>query len=133
MGAKSTGQVDSIDSNDVNEYIREVAGADFSAKYFRTWAGTLLAARALTAAGFAETKKEQKARMNAAIVDVSDRLGNTPSVCRKCYVHPTIFDEYAAGTLDLPPPPPQSRRPKTSLSTEEKALRKLLRRHARRR
>ncbi len=127
------GALQNIDSNDVNEYIREIAGPEFSAKYFRTWAGTLLAARELTAAGAAETKTEQKSRVNLAIGDVAKRLGNTPSVCRACYVHPAVLESYVDGTLAMPAPLPPSKRPKTSLSPEEKALRKLLRAHAKRR
>jgi DNA topoisomerase-1 len=124
------GGVEEIDSNDVNEYIREISGEEFSAKYFRTWAGTLLAARALAAAEKAETKTDEKQRVVVAITEVAERLGNTPSVCRKCYVHPAVMDAYAEGSLQLPPPSPPSKRPKTSLSREEKALRRLLRKRA---
>ncbi len=124
------GGVEEIDSHEVNEYIRAIAGEEFSAKYFRTWAGTLLAARALSAVARAETKAEEKQRIAAAITDVSQRLGNTPSVCRNCYVHPTVLDTYAEGLLRLPPPSPPSKRPKTALSAEEKALRRLLRKRA---
>ena len=124
------GGVEEIDSNDVNEYIRAIAGDEFSAKYFRTWAGTLLAARALSAVEKAETKTEEKQRIATAITEVADRLGNTPTVCRNCYVHPAVLDMYADGLLRLPPPSPPSRRPKTALSAEEKALRRLLRKHA---
>jgi DNA topoisomerase-1 len=127
------GGVEEIDSNDVNDYIRSIIGEEFSAKYFRTWAGTLLAARALSAVEKAETKTEEKQRITAAITDVAQRLGNTPSVCRACYVHPAVLDNYAEGLLKLPPPPPPSKRPKTALSAEEKALRRMLRKHARRR
>jgi DNA topoisomerase I len=127
------GTVEEIDSNDVNEYIRAIAGEEFSAKYFRTWAGTLLAARALSAVARAETKTEEKQRIAAAITDVAQRLGNTPSVCRNCYVHPAVLEHYADGVLQLPPPLAPSKRPKTALSTEEKALRRLLRKHAKRR
>jgi DNA topoisomerase-1 len=125
------GSVEEIDSNDVNDYIREIAGEEFSAKYFRTWAGTLLAARALSATEKAETKTEQKQRIVEAITAVSERLGNTPSVCRKCYVHPAVLDTFVDGQLQLPAPLPPSRRPKTALSAEEKALRRLLRKRAR--
>ena len=127
------GGVEEIDSNDVNDYIRDIAGEEFSAKYFRTWAGTLLAARALSATAKAETKTEEKQRINAAIGEVSQRLGNTPSVCRNCYVHPAVLETYAEGQLQLPAPLPPSRRPKTALSAEEKALRRLLRMSAKRR
>lgn len=127
------GGVDEIDSNDVNEYIRSIAGEEFSAKYFRTWAGTLLAARALSAVEKAETKTEEKQVIAAAITEVSQRLGNTPSVCRNCYVHPAVLETYAEGLLQFPPLLPPSKRPKTALSAEEKALRRLIRKHAKRR
>ena len=127
------GGVEEIDSNDVNDYIREIAGEEFSAKYFRTWAGTLLAARELSAAIKAETKTEEKQLVNAAITEVSQRLGNTPTVCRNCYVHPAVLETYAEGLLHLPPPLPPSKRPKTALTAEEKALRRLLRKNAKRR
>jgi DNA topoisomerase-1 len=123
------GQVEDIDSNDVNDYIRAIAGEEFSAKYFRTWAGTLLAARKLAAAGFAETNADAKSRVNAAIAEVAGQLGNTPTVCRKSYIHPVVFETYTEKALNLPAPLPPSRRSKTSLSPEEKALRRLLRKH----
>jgi DNA topoisomerase-1 len=123
------GNIEEIDSNDVNDYIREIAGPDFSAKYFRTWAGTLLAARALSATDAAESKADEKSRIASAIADVAQQLGNTPSVCRTSYVHPIVIEAYAEGSLSLPPPLPPSRRPKTALSPEEKALRRLLRKY----
>jgi DNA topoisomerase-1 len=126
------GVPEEIDSNDVNDYIRAIAGPEFSAKYFRTWAGTLLAARALSAAGAAETKTDEKSRITSAIADVAQRLGNTPTVCRASYVHPVVVEEYSAKSLSLPAPLPPSRRPKTALSPEEKALRRLLRRYEKR-
>ncbi|HEX4480138.1 MAG TPA: DNA topoisomerase IB [Rudaea sp.] len=124
------GGVEEIDSNDVNEYIRTIAGEEFSAKYFRTWAGTLLAARALSAVEKAATKAEEKQVIAAAITEVAQRLGNTPTVCRSCYVHPAVLETYAEGMLKFPPPLPPSKRPKTALSAEEKALRRLIRKHA---
>ncbi len=127
------GVVDEVDSNDVNDYIRDIAGPEFSAKYFRTWAGTLLAARALSAADVAETKADEKSRITSAIAEVAQRLGNTPTVCRASYVHPAVLETYAAGALALPAPVSASRRPKTALSSEEKALRRLLRRFEKRR
>jgi DNA topoisomerase-1 len=126
------GNVEEIDSNDVNDYIRDIAGPDFSAKSFRTWAGTLLAARALSATDAAESKTDEKSRIASAIAEVAQRLGNTPSVCRASYVHPAVIEGYAEGSLSLPAPLPQSRRPKTALSPEEKALRRMLRKYDRR-
>jgi DNA topoisomerase-1 len=93
------GQQQSIDSSDVNAYLREISGQDFTAKDFRTWAGTVLAALALQE--FEEFDSEAQAKRNIvrAIESVAERLGNTPSVCRKCYVHPAVIDAYADGTM----------------------------------
>ena len=96
------GQRQDIKSEDVNAYLREIAGAEFSAKDFRTWAGTVLAAIALRQFERFDTKSQAKKNLVAAIERVSERLGNTPSVCRKCYIHPVILDSYLAGsTVDV--------------------------------
>ncbi|HWF87072.1 MAG TPA: hypothetical protein VG222_19580 [Vicinamibacterales bacterium] len=86
-----------IDSADVNGYVREICGEDFTAKDFRTWAGTVLAAQALAA--FATVKSSAHAKRNIAhaVEIVSKRLGNTKAVCRKCYIHPVILDAYIGG------------------------------------
>jgi DNA topoisomerase-1 len=86
-----------ITSQDVNEYLREIAGEEFTAKDFRTWAGTVLAAMALKAVGTFENKKQAKANIRDAIVAVSKILGNTPAICRKCYVHPEVLETYLSG------------------------------------
>ena len=93
------GQREQIDSEDVNEYLREISGSDFTAKDFRTWAGTILAAMALQE--FAQFDSEAQARQNIvrAIEQVAKRLGNTPSICRKCYIHPLILDAYLDGSM----------------------------------
>ncbi|MFO0845639.1 MAG: DNA topoisomerase IB [Gemmataceae bacterium] len=93
------GQTHGVDSADVNEYLREAAGEEFTAKDFRTWAGTVLAARALSE--FEAFDSEAQARRNvvAAVEAVAQRLGNTTSVCRKCYVHPEVVNAYLDGTL----------------------------------
>ncbi|MDB4936188.1 MAG: topoisomerase [Labilithrix sp.] len=93
------GQRHSVESSDVNEYLRQVSGAGFTAKDFRTWAGTVLAAQALEALAAFDTKAAAKKNIVLAVKNVSSRLGNTPSVCRKCYVHPEIFDAYLDGHL----------------------------------
>jgi DNA topoisomerase-1 len=95
------GNRQTIASSDVNGYLREITGEDFTAKDFRTWAGTVLAAHAL--AEFAQFDDEAKAKKNirAAIESVSSRLGNTPTICRKCYVHPEILSCYLDGDLLL--------------------------------
>ena len=88
------GGVHDITSYDVNEYLREITGEEFSAKDFRTWAGTVLAAVALNAQKEFETKKQAKANIKTAIHAVSEVLGNTPAICRKCYVHPAVLENY---------------------------------------
>jgi len=87
-----------IDSADVNAYLREISGEDFTAKDFRTWAGTVLAAKALAAVRSFATSKEAKRNIVNAIESVAKRLGNTRTVCRKCYIHPAIFDAYMDGS-----------------------------------
>ena len=86
-----------VTSQDVNDYLREITGQDFSAKDFRTWAGTVLAAMALNHVGPFQTKKEAKANIKTAVTAVSKLLGNTPAICRKCYVHPAVFESYLSG------------------------------------
>ena len=88
------GEIQSITSQDVNEYLREIAGEDFTAKDFRTWGGTVLAAIALDKQEEFETKKQAKSNIKTAICAVAELLGNTPAVCRKCYVHPVIVEAY---------------------------------------
>lgn len=88
-----------VEAADVNAYLREVSGADFTAKDFRTWAGTVLAAEALAAFTEWDSKAAAKRNLVAAIKSVSCRLGNTPTVCRKCYVHPEVFEAYLDGEL----------------------------------
>ena len=88
-------QTHSIDSADVNAYIREISGEEFTAKDFRTWVGTVTCAMLLAQKEQAvETQTDRKARVASVIKDVARRLGNTPAVCRKCYVHPDIVDSY---------------------------------------
>ena len=91
------GEVRDTTSQDVNDYLREVTGQDFTAKDFRTWAGTVLAAMALSVRDPFETKKQARANINDAIGTVSKLLGNTPAICRKCYVHPAILQAYLDG------------------------------------
>jgi DNA topoisomerase-1 len=81
----------------VNAYIKDAMGEQFSAKDFRTWAGTLLAAEALAEIGPAETLTQQRRNMVAACKDVAEHLGNTPAVCRKSYISPTVFEQYMLG------------------------------------
>lgn len=96
------GTAHAIDSADVNEYIREISGDEFSAKDFRTWLGTVTCATMLCGLEAAETQTERKQRVADVIKDVAKRLGNTPAVCRKCYVHPDVVDAYLeSGSLQL--------------------------------
>jgi len=90
-------EVCAITSQDVNDYLREITGEDFTAKDFRTWAGTVLAAIALSTVGGFETKKQAKANVNDAIGAVSKILRNTPAICRKCYIHPAVLESYLSG------------------------------------
>ncbi|MDR3634874.1 MAG: hypothetical protein P4L84_13805 [Isosphaeraceae bacterium] len=88
-----------VDSADVNAYLREVAGDDFTAKDFRTWAGTVLAALALREFEAFDSQTQAKKNVVRAIETVAQRLGNTPTVCRKCYVHAEVIDAYLDGTM----------------------------------
>jgi DNA topoisomerase-1 len=88
------GEIHDITSQDVNEYLRAITGEDFSAKDFRTWAGTVLTAIALKAQEKFETQKQAKSNINTAIRAVAKILGNTPAICRKCYVHPAVLENY---------------------------------------
>ena len=89
----------SIDSSDVNAYLRQIAGEEFTAKDFRTWAGTVLAARALDECRSFGSSTQAKRNVVAAIESVAKRLGNTKAICRKCYVHPEIINSYMDGSL----------------------------------
>ncbi|MCC7009476.1 MAG: DNA topoisomerase IB [Acidobacteria bacterium] len=86
-----------LSSSDVNAYLRHIAGDGFTAKDFRTWTGTLVAASALDAIGVAPTAAAAARHVVAAVDKVAGVLGNTRAVCRKCYVHPAVFDAYARG------------------------------------
>jgi len=110
------GDVRDITSQDVNEYLREITCQDFTAKDFRTWAGTVLAAIALNAAGAFETKKQAKASVKNAIGAVAKILRNTPAVCRKCYIHPAVLETYLEGNLI------EGLRKRTGEGLEEKAV-----------
>jgi DNA topoisomerase I len=90
-----------VTSADVNAYLREITGSDITAKDFRTWAGTVLAALALRDFEAADTQATQKKNLKAAIERVAARLGNTPTICRKCYIHPEVLNAYAQGQLQL--------------------------------
>lgn len=86
-----------VTSSDVNAYLREITGEDVTAKDFRTWAGTVLAALALEEFGEVDSKTLARANIRTAIQHVANRLGNTVSICRKCYIHPAILESYPDG------------------------------------
>jgi DNA topoisomerase I len=88
-----------VDSGDVNDYLREICGDDFTAKDFRTWAGTVLAAWALCEFEKIDTKAAARRNITAAIKRVAAQLGNTPAVCRSSYIHPEILNCYMDGSL----------------------------------
>ena len=88
-----------ITSDDVNAYIREAMGEDFSAKDFRTWAGTVSAARALRDTEAPTSPTDAKRKITVCVKAVAGLLGNTPTVCRSSYVHPQVFELFEAGKL----------------------------------
>jgi DNA topoisomerase-1 len=88
-----------VTSSDVNMYLKEIAGQDFTAKDFRTWAGTVLAAQALQEISTFDSQAQAKKNILRAVESVARKLGNTTSVCRKCYIHPEILDAYLDGSL----------------------------------
>ena len=119
-----------VDSGDINQYLQRASkGEDFTAKEFRTWAGTILAAKALRDVGPAATLREAKASIVKVIDQVAARLGNTRAVCRKYYVHPAILEKYLAGQV-IPPSPPSAtpREPRRSkeLRADEDAILRLI-------
>ncbi|MDQ2695035.1 MAG: DNA topoisomerase IB [Pseudomonadota bacterium] len=93
------GQRHRIDSADVNDYLQEIAGEAFTAKDFRTWAGTVLAAWTLRELGAFDNPRQAQGNVVQAIRQVAKRLGNTPAICRRCYVHPLVIDAYLDGSL----------------------------------
>jgi DNA topoisomerase I len=122
-----------VDSADVNTYVRDASGEDFTAKDFRTWAGTVLAAKALAAAAAFRSNADAKRKVVAAIESVARRLGNTKSVCRKCYIHPAILDAYMDGaTIEtITARAARLRRSTAGLTAEEAAVVGLIERRLR--
>lgn len=122
------GQQQSVGSADVNDYLREISGEEYTAKDFRTWSGTVLAALALQQAGPCDSPAQAKINIVRAIETVAKKLGNTPAVCRKAYVHPAVIDSYLEGTL-MPmfdPPAEPAPGPDASPRSIEQALLALL-------
>lgn len=95
------GERRSVTSGDVNAYLREISGTDITAKDFRTWTGTVLAAMALAEYEKADSQAAAKRNVREAIEQVAARLGNTPTICRKCYVHPQVIESYLSDDLAL--------------------------------
>jgi DNA topoisomerase-1 len=97
--ADEFGELHALDSSDVNAWLHEISGQDFSAKDFRTWAGTVQSALALAAIGPFTSDAEAKRNIVEAVKRTARRLGNRPATCRKYYVHPGIIDAYRDGSL----------------------------------
>ncbi|TMC45138.1 MAG: DNA topoisomerase IB [Chloroflexi bacterium] len=120
------GELRPIGSEDVNAYLREISGEDMTAKDFRTWAGTVLAARALAERGPARNERVTRKRIVQAIDVVAARLGNTRAICRKCYVHPLVLEAHTRGSLPAALRRPDKARKGQALSTHEAAVAALL-------
>jgi DNA topoisomerase-1 len=99
LPADVDGQRRTIDSSDVNAYLRQITGQDFTTKDFRTWAGSVRALEALQACGACESLTQGRTHVAQVIKTVASRLGNTPAICRKYYVHPVIIEAYVEGSL----------------------------------
>lgn len=126
------GQRQAIDSADVNAYLREATGQEFTAKDIRTWAGTVLAASALRELDGFASQAEAKRNILQAIDMVAKRLGNTRAVCRKCYVHPLVLEAYGDRSLRSMPHPDEVRQHDTTLpglQPEEAAVLAFLKAH----
>jgi DNA topoisomerase I len=95
------GNCQDVTSTDVNDYLKEITGKDITAKDFRTWAATVLAAMALNELESFDSAAQAKRNLRAAIEKVAIKLGNTPTICRKCYVHPEVLNSYMDGKLVL--------------------------------
>jgi len=121
----------SIGSEDVNAYLRETMGQDFTAKDFRTWGGTVLCAVALSEVGTFENEREAKANVNDAIRAVAAVLGNTPAVSRSCYVHPALIDSYMSGEFAEQWRPRAQRPSESRLRADEAATLAFLKKRAR--
>jgi len=117
-----------VNSSDVNQYLREATGIDLTAKDFRTWAGTVLAARALGELAPFMSKSQAKRYVVRAVEAVARKLGNTRTVCQKCYIHPATVKAYFDGTLPetLSRPAPATRDAQNGLSGDEAAVMKIL-------
>jgi DNA topoisomerase-1 len=113
------GRRQSVDSADVNTYLGEMTGKDFTAKDFRTWAGTLMAAKALAGVASFASAAEAKRNIVKVVEQVAKRLGNTKAVCRKSYIHPAVIDAYLDGVTLTKPGARATRSAGTALNQEE--------------
>lgn len=111
-----------VTAGDVNTYLREITGQDFTAKDFRTWGGTLLAIRAFQACEPCETINQLKRSVSSVIKQVSEQLGNTPTVCRKYYVHPLVIEAYLDGTLTAALKKIESQKRSNGTASDEKLV-----------
>ncbi len=123
-----TGERHTVDSCDVNAYLKEITGSDFTAKDFRTWAGTVQSALELASLGTFETEAECKRKIVDAVKYTAKRLGNKPATCRKYYIHPAVLDAYTDGTLlqYVKPPAEEFIPTDTSLHPEELCVVKII-------
>jgi len=97
----SQGKARTVTSTDVNRYLKEVSGSNFTAKDYRTWGGTMNCLRELAALDMPRSQTEAKRSFAAAVRKVAERLGNTPAICRKCYIHPAVFADYLSNSRQL--------------------------------
>lgn len=111
------GERHTISSSDVNDYLHQLTGADFTAKDYRTWAGTAMALAVLRELEW-QPESQAKSHVVATVKDVAKQLGNTPAVCRKCYIHPAVLEHFTLGELSRLPKP----RVRKGLKAEEVAL-----------
>jgi DNA topoisomerase I len=120
-----------LDSTHVNDYLRDISNENFTAKDFRTWAGTVLAAMTLRDFEPCDTESQLKKNIVEAIKSVAQRLGNTPAVCRKCYIHPAVLDAYQSGAMTtlLSDVKPTTATHPHALRPEESALMHLIERY----
>jgi len=124
------GQRQAVDSKDVNDYLQEITGEDFTAKDFRTWAGTVQAYLELAELGTFSSQTEAKRNVAQAVKNVAKQLGNRPATCRKYYIHPTIIDTYMEGGLppiiEQPDTAVEGGDPRYTLRPEERTVLALL-------
>jgi len=124
----AAGETRDVTSEDVNDYVRAIAGEEFSAKDFRTWAGTIQAARILQQLDGDDNEEPVESALVKAIDEVAAALGNTRAVCRKYYIHPAVMDAYLDGTLMQSFIDHPTRVTQTGLSSDEAAVLRLLKR-----